>query len=66
MITVYTQDNCPKCKILKKKLDGKNIEYVECNDIDIMLTKGVESVPVIELDGNMFDYANAVKWVNEV
>ena len=29
MVTIYTQNTCPKCGVLKKKLDLKNIEYSE-------------------------------------
>ena len=58
------QEKCPKCKILKKKLDAKNIPYQECNDIQIMSEKGIEFTPMTEIDGKLLDYATAVKWVN--
>ena len=64
MIIVYSQEKCPKCKILKKKLGAKNIPYQECNDIQIMSEKGIEFTPMTEIDGKLLDYATAVKWVN--
>lgn len=63
---MYTQNGCPKCKILKKKLQNKNIQFTECSDIDVMTAKGVDFTPMLEVDGNMMDYSTAVKWVNEV
>ena len=66
MITVYTQEFCPKCTVLKKKLDSKNIKYAECMDKDILISKGIEFTPMIDVDGEMMDYARAIKWVNEV
>lgn len=65
MIVIYTQDGCPKCNILKKKMNNKNIEYTECNDVDILISKGIEFTPMLEVENKMMDYTNAVKWVNE-
>ena len=51
MITIYTTQTCPKCKILKKKLQEKGIEYKEFNDEDEMQRMGILSVPVMDVDG---------------
>lgn len=64
MIKMYST-HCPKCKILETKLKQKNIEYEECTDINEMLSKGIETVPILEVDGQMLDFGKAVKWVNE-
>ena len=56
---------CPKCTILKKKLSQKGIEYVEVNDIQQMLDMGLQSVPWLEVDGQMMDFEQANKWINE-
>lgn len=66
MNVIYTQANCPKCKILKKKLDDKNVQYTECSDVNILVSKGVEFTPMLEVDGDIMNYSAAVKWVNEV
>ena len=65
MITVYTQEFCPKCTILKKKLDGKNIEYVECRDKDVLISKGIEFTPMLAVNEDMMTYSEAMKWVGE-
>lgn len=64
MIKLYSND-CPKCRVLKAKLDSKDIIYEKISDIDLMMEKGIESVPVLELDnGELLDFSSAIKWVN--
>lgn len=65
MNIIYTQEGCPKCNILKKKMNSKNIEYTECNDINVLMSKGIDFTPVLEVDGKMMEYADAIKWVNK-
>lgn len=64
MITLYTT-HCPKCNVLKSKLDSKNIEYKIVEDVDTMQNKGFSSAPVLEVDNETLDFVNAIKWVNE-
>lgn len=64
MVTLYST-HCPKCVIIEKKLAQKNIEYKENNDIDKMLEMGLQSVPWLEVDGQMMDFNQANKWINE-
>lgn len=65
MITIYTTATCPKCKILKKKLDDKGIAYEEFTDEDEMQRMGIMSVPVLDVDGDLMDFPQAIKYVNE-
>lgn len=65
MITVYTKDGCPKCRVLKMKLDQKGLEYKEINDLDLMIQKGFKSTPQMEVDGTVYDFPEAIKYVNE-
>jgi len=62
VITLYSND-CPKCKILKLKLDSKNIQYNLCSDIDMMVSKGFQSMPMLEIDGATMNYLDAINWV---
>lgn len=64
MIKLYTT-HCPKCKILKKKLDELNIEYDIIEDVDIMLELGMSQVPILEIDGVSLDFTEANNWVNK-
>jgi glutaredoxin len=65
MITIYTTSTCPKCKILKKKLDDKGIAYEEFNDEDEMQRMGILSVPIMSVDGRLMEFPEAIKYVNE-
>ena len=57
---------CPKCKVLKSKLDGKNIDYIIVDDIDEIMSKGIETVPVLEINGEMMNFKSAVDYVNKI
>jgi deoxycytidylate deaminase len=64
MITLYST-HCPKCKILEKKLNDANIEYIVCDDREFMSQKGFDFMPVLEVDSQIMGFGEAVKWVNE-
>lgn len=64
MITIYTTETCPKCKILKKKLQNKEIPYVEIQDIDELIKLNIDEVPVVKVDDNIMNFNEAVTWVN--
>lgn len=64
-MTILYSNDCPKCKILKFKLDTKNIQYNLCSDIDIMTSKGFQSTPMLEVDGKTMNYLDAINWVKE-
>ncbi len=65
MSIVFYSTHCPKCNVLKTKLDEKGIEYKENNDVDEMIAKGWRSAPVLEIDGKGLMFKEAVDWVNE-
>lgn len=65
MIKIYTTATCPKCRILKKKLDDKGIPYEEFTDEEEMQRMGILSVPVMTVDGRVMDFPQAVQYVNE-
>lgn len=63
MVTLYST-GCSKCVVLKKKLDEKGIEYLENNDVDAMIEKGLNELPVLEVDGELYPFREAVNWIN--
>ena len=64
-ITLYST-GCPKCKVLKSKLEEKNIEFVENNSVEDMTGLGITQVPVLMVNGALLDFKRAVDWVNRV
>lgn len=63
MIKVYTT-HCPKCQVLEMKLQKKNIEFESCDDMDEMAAKGIKAAPSMDVDGTIYNFTDAVKWVN--
>lgn len=64
-ITIYTT-HCPRCEILKKKLEQKKITwYNEIDSIEIMREMGIKQVPMMSInDGELMNFSQAVEWIN--
>ena len=66
MIVLYT-NHCPKCEILKQKLDSKGIEYKVSEDLSILKDLGISYVPVIETEeGDLLDFSKSIAFVNAI
>lgn len=63
MITLYST-HCPQCRALEMKLDKVGIEYEVCDDIDLMNKMGFQAAPVLETPDGVFNFSQAIKWVN--
>jgi glutaredoxin len=57
---------CPQCNVLKSLLDGKGIDYAIVDDITFLLNKGIAHVPMLEVDDELLNMSQAIKWVNGV
>lgn len=64
MTVILYSTHCPKCNVLTKKLNQKNISYEEINDIEIMKEKGYLTVPILEVDGVSMNFNAANEWIN--
>ena len=64
MIVLFTT-GCPKCSILKKKLEQKGIVYQENNSVEEMLGLGITQVPVLKIGSRLLEFADANDWVNK-
>ena len=65
-IVLYST-GCPKCTVLKKKMNLKGLQYQEITDIEEIKQKGLKSVPWLCVnDTEMMDFAAANKWLNSV
>ena len=65
MSIILYSNNCPRCKILKTKLEQSNIYFEENNDVELMTQKGFTTVPMLEVDGVIMDFKTAVDWIKE-
>ena len=64
MVILYST-GCPKCQVLKNKLDSENISYELFDNKDKMIDKGFTNVPILEVDGEIMDFKRAVEWINK-
>lgn len=64
MNIILYSTGCPKCSVLSRKLTDKNIQYEVCNDIEKMQDLDIMTVPVLSVDGELFDFASANNWIN--
>lgn len=62
---ILYEHGCPKCKVLKMKLDKGGIQYETVNDIEIMKAKGFQEAPKLEVNGVIMNFTEAVKWIGE-
>lgn len=61
---IFYSTGCPRCNVLKAKLDSKNISYEENHSIDTMIGLGISQVPVLSVNGQLKSFKEAVEWVN--
>ena len=47
------------------KLDQKGIQYQNISDVDLMISKGFQEAPKLEVNGVVMDFSDAMKWVGE-
>ena len=60
---ILYEHGCPKCKVLKMKLDQKKIQYENITDIELMKAKGFTEAPKLEVDGVVMNFKEAVEWI---
>ena len=62
---ILYEHGCPRCKVLKAKLDQKDIQYQNITDVEVMKAKGFAEAPKLEVDGKIMDFKEAVEWIGE-
>lgn len=65
MVELYST-GCPKCNVLKKKLDSANIAY-NLNttfNVEELIAQGYDEVPLLKIDDKILRFSEAVDWVN--
>ena len=62
---ILYEHGCPRCKVLKAKLDQKKIQYTNISDVELMMAKGFEEAPKLEVNGVVMGFKDAVKWIGE-
>lgn len=67
LVKLYST-GCPRCNVLEIKLEQANIDYVKSNDTEYLVANGINAVPVLDVDGELLDFMEAIEWIknNEV
>ncbi len=63
MIILYST-GCPRCRVLRQKLNSKHVPYTEENSVSKMLELGITQVPVLSVDGKIMEFSEANAWIN--
>ena len=64
MVKLYST-HCPKCIMLESKLKQKKVDYEVITSEDAIRATGFSSVPLLEADGKIMEFGEAVAWVNK-
>lgn len=65
MNVILHTNHCPRCRVLETKLKEKNIEFEENNNVEVMMQRGFRTAPVLEVDGIIYEFKDAVDWIGE-
>lgn len=65
-MTLYSKDDCPRCDMLKTKLNAKGIQFVEIKNEDVIASLGIDFLPVLEVDGELFELGRANDFINSL
>jgi hypothetical protein len=45
-------------------LDAKGYDYEVCGDVQTKLAMGISAVPMLEINGTLMSFKEAVQWIN--
>lgn len=63
IVTLYST-NCPRCKVLEKKMEQAGISFEVNTSVDDMLALGMRQAPMLRVDDELLDFAAACAWLN--
>lgn len=61
-VIVYST-GCPQCEALEQMLNSHQIKYTICSDREKMLSMGLTHVPVLEANGTLMNFKEAITWI---
>lgn len=66
MEIIFWSTGCPKCNVLKRKMDDISLEYVTNSDVEAMLAQGMQSAPHLSVDGKLLDFKESIDWIKKL
>ena len=68
-IILYTT-YCPKCKVLESKLNSKGLKYTIVDNEEEVISFGekcgIMSAPILDYNGDILDFTQAIKKINNI
>lgn len=61
-VTLYST-GCPKCKVIEKKLQQKNIEHNIVMGADEIQKLGLNSAPALKVNDKVLNFTDANRWI---
>ncbi len=62
-VTLYGVEGCHRCAFLSEMLKKRGIEYTKISDVDLIVAKNLDSIPAMEIDGQIFYETAAIAWL---
>lgn len=62
---IFYTTHCPKCKVLKTKMDKVELTYKTCEDVERMLDLGIQAAPALQVNNTILDFGQAIQWLKE-
>lgn len=67
-VKMYTT-GCPKCNVMKRKLDEAKIPYDAVTDnatiLSVATKAGISMAPLLEVDGVVMNFKDGCVWINK-
>ena len=63
-IVLYST-HCPKCRVLEIKLRQKNIPHTVITDMEKIVATGRQTAPLLEADGKVMDFTEALEFIRK-
>lgn len=62
-VTLYGVEGCHRCAFLSEMLQKRGIEYTKISDVDLIVAKNLDSIPAMEIDGQILYETAAIAWL---
>jgi len=65
---IFYTIHCPACDCLGDELNNSNVDYCMVDDEDELVKRGLDNkhFPMLEVNGKLMDYAQAMRWAKKV
>ncbi len=61
---ILYSNGCPKCRVIKKKLEEKAVSFIETSDEQKLVSLGYQTFPILQVNETIMDFKDANDWIN--